>query len=183
MHPKALTEAQRRLVEQNIGLAGYAAARFRDSGKAAGLEWDDLFSISCMGLVCGARRYDPAVSRPGTYLYNCCRGSLLMELRHRRCKCRAGTAHSLDRVIWPEDGDAETFGELLPDKTNVEEEAIANIALQRIMELSTQRERIVAMMYARGLTQIEIAQTLGTTQSTVSRTMSGLRKKALAVLN
>lgn len=182
MHPKALTESQRRLVEQNIGLAGYVAARFRGSGRAAGLEWEDLFSIACMGLVCGARAYDPTISRPSTYLYACCRGALLMELRRSRYKCRAGTVRSLDRVIRLGDDDADTFGESLPDKTNVEEEALANIIMQQILELATSRERIVAMMYARGSTQIEIAQALGTTQATVSRTMSSLRKKAHAVL-
>lgn len=45
---QALTESQRRLVEQNIGLAGCAAARFRRSGKTVGLELDDLFSIACI---------------------------------------------------------------------------------------------------------------------------------------
>lgn len=180
MHPKALTESQRQLVEQNIGLAGYAATRFRGSGKAVGLEWDDLFSIACIGLVYGARVYDPTISRASTYLYNCCRGMLLSELRRRRCRCRAGTVCSLDRPIWP--GDDTVFGELLPDRTNVEEEALANIAMQRIMELSTPRERIVAIMHARGETQVEIAQALGVTQATVSRAKASLKKKALAVL-
>ena len=83
---QALTESKRRLVEQNIGLAGCAAVRFRRIGKTVGLELDDLFSIACMGLVYGAQRYDPAVSRPGTYLYDCCQWMLLTELRHRRRK-------------------------------------------------------------------------------------------------
>ena len=96
---QALTESQRRLVEQNIGLAGCAAVRFRRSGKTVGLELDDLFSIACMGLVYGAQRYDPAVSRPGTYLYDCCQWMLLTELRHRRRKCRAGTVYSLDKPV------------------------------------------------------------------------------------
>ena len=182
MHPKALTEAQRHLVEQNIGLAGYAAARFRGSGRAAGLEWEDLFSIACMGLVYGARLYDPAISRPSTYLYNCCRGMLLDELRRSRCECRAGTVYSLDRVVRLGDDDADTLGELLPDKTNVEEEALANITMQQILELATSRERIVAMMRVRGATQVEIAQALGVTQATVSRAVSSLRQKARAVL-
>ena len=112
MRPKALTESQRRLVEQNIGLAGCAAARFRRSGKTVGLELDDLFSIACMGLVYGAQRYDPAVSRPGTYLFDCCQWMLLTELRHRRRKCRAGTVYSLDMPVVM-GREVVTYGDLL----------------------------------------------------------------------
>ena len=49
---------------------------------------------------------------------------------------------------------------------DVEEEALTNIILRRMMELSTPRERIVAMMYANGATQAEIApKRLGVTRS------------------
>ena len=50
-----------------------------------------------------------------------------------------------------------------------------------MMELSTPRERIVAMMYANGATQAEIARSLGVTRSAVSATMSRLREKTIAV--
>ena len=175
---QALTEAQRRLVEQNIGLAGCAAVRFKDSGKAVGLELDDLFSIACMGLVYGAQHYDPTVSRPGTYLYDSCQWMLLNELRHRRRKCRAGTVYSLDMPVVMGCEDV-TYGDTLLAETDVEEEAIANVILQRMMELSTPRERIVAMMYANGATQAEIARSLGVTRASVSYTMSRLRQKAV----
>ena len=180
MRPKALTESQRRLVEQNIGLAGCAAVRFRRSGKTVGLELDDLFSIACMGLVYGAQRYDPAVSRPGTYLYDCCQWMLLTELRHRRRKCRAGTVYSLDKPVVM-GREVVTYGDLLMADADVEEEALTNVILRRMMELSTPRERIVAMMYANGATQAEIARSLGVTRSAVSATMGRLREKTIAV--
>ena len=43
------------------------------------------------------------------------------------------------------------------------------------------RERIVAMMYANGATQAEIARSLGVTRSAVSAMMSRLREKTIAV--
>lgn len=177
---QALTESQRRLVEQNIGLAGCAAVRFRRSGKTVGLELDDLFSIACTGLIYGAQRYDPAVSRPGTYLYDCCQWMLLTELRHRRRKCRAGTVCSLDKPVVM-GHEVVTYGDLLMADADVEEEALTNVILRRMMELSTPRERIVAMMYANGATQAEIARSLGVTRSAVSATMSRLREKTIAV--
>lgn len=181
MHPKALTEAQRRLVEQNIGLARSVAARFWGFGRAAGLEWDDLFSIACMGLVYGAQRYDPAISRPGTYLYNCCRWVLLRELQRSRCQCRAGTVCSLDEPI-QQGSRVATFGELLEDDADVEEEVLTALAMQRAWESATPRERIVATMYASGATQRDISLSIGTSQTTVSNALHSLRKKVHAAL-
>lgn len=63
----------------------------------------------------------------------------------------------------------------------MEEEALTNVILRRMMELSTPRERIVAMMYANGATQAEIARSLGVTRSAVSATMGRLREKTIAV--
>lgn len=183
MCTQTLTDGQRRLVEDNIRLATFIAKRFTGVMAYTGLDFDDLFSLACLGLCRGAQLYDPAISKPSTYLCRCCETAILHEL----CKIRRrrGIAHvvSLDESIpWFPDAEV-TLGDLLEDKaTDVASDAVAHMALTHVLEEATERELTVLNLYASGMNQTEIAPIVGVAQTTVSRILAKVRRCANEVL-
>ena len=78
-----LTDSERALVTQHVRLAGLAASRTREYGRRVGFEFDELFSIACLGLVKGIRNFDPSISKPSTFLYTCCMREVLRTIRYQ----------------------------------------------------------------------------------------------------
>lgn len=173
-----LTDSQRRLVEENIRLATYVAKRFTGVMECAGLDFDELFSLACIGLCHGARLYDPEVSKPSTYLCRCCETAILQELRKLRRQAQLVKTVSLDAPVGHLENDA-TLGDILEDlNTDVESEAIAHMVLSRIEEEATAQEQTVMQLYASGMRQMEIAPIVGVSQSYVSRILAKMRRRA-----
>lgn len=178
MDAQALTDSQRRLVEDNIRLATFVAKRFTGIMECAGLDFDDLFSLACLGLCHGAQLYDPAISKPSTYLCRCCENAILQELRKLRRQAQLVKTVSLDAPVGHLENDV-TLGNILEDlNTDVESEAIAHMVLSRIEEEATAQELTVMQLYASGMRQTEIAPIVGVSQSYVSRILAKIRRRA-----
>lgn len=178
MRTKALTDSQRRLVEDNIRLATFVAKRFTGAMECTGLDFDDLFSLACLGLCHGARLYNPAISKPSTYLCRCCESIILQELRKERRRMGIARTVSLDAPV-PWNLDAElTLGDVLEAPNTVENEAIAHMALTHVLEEATELEQTALQLYASGMSQTEIALIVGVSQSYVSRILAKMRKRA-----
>lgn len=177
MCAQALTDSQRRLVEENIRLATHVAKRFTNVLKCTGLDFDDLFSLACLGLCYGARLYNPALSK-ASYLYKCCENAILQELRKRRNRNQQARIVSMDASAWFLDTEA-TLGDILEDPdADVENEAIAHMALAHVLGEATERELMILKLYAIGMNQTEIAPIVGISQCHVSRILAKMRKRA-----
>lgn len=57
-----LTDFQRQLAESHIGLARRIAWKYLKACERLGMDWDDVFSIACMGLMRAVRTFDPEKS-------------------------------------------------------------------------------------------------------------------------
>ena len=179
MRTQALTASQKQLVEENIQLASYVARRFTNIMRYTGLDYDDLVSLAYMGLCRGARLYDPERSNPSTYLVRCCETTILQELRKWRTRRGSTQVISLESTAWFLDNPAATLGDVVADKdTDVESEAIAHVALRRVMEESTERELTILKLYNLGMSQSAISPIIGVSQSHVSRIIRGIRRRA-----
>ena len=171
--------AKRRLVEHNLRLVVYIARRFE--GSSTNIE--DLISIGTIGLIkaVGTYRMDKNI-KLATYASRCIENEILM---HMRKISNQKTEVSLDEPI---NMDGEGNELLLSDILGTEEDVIQRpmeeevdiMVLRRAVGDLPEREReIILMRYGmqgrKELTQKEVAQRMGISQSYISR----LEKKIL----
>ena len=174
--------ARQTLVEHNLRLVVYIARRFENTGTSL----EDLISIGTIGLMkaIGTYRMEKNI-KLATYASRCIENEILMHIR----KISNQKAEvSLDEPI-NQDGDGNEL--LLSDILGTGEdeifaplEAAADLTAlrQALGELPGRERELIGMRYGldgqKELTQKEIAQKLGISQSYISR----LKKKILGKL-
>lgn len=178
-----LTDEQRMLVEENIGLARKAAWKYKASCARYGMDWDDAFSIACLGLVRAARSVDPAKGKPSTYLFYGCETELLMELRRRR-----STAHSAFETVSLQepcgrnpDGNEITYADVLEaEGPGVDEAAIGRCTEARMLAVlerkATPTQKRILWMHMQGMPQWQIGEFFGHGQVWACRQLAACRK-------
>ena len=179
--------AKQRLIEHNLRLVVYIARRFENTG----VNLEDLISIGTIGLIkaIGTYRRDKNI-KLATYASRCIENEILMHIR----KIAGQKAEiSLDEPINMDyDGNELLLSDVLgTDEDTVsaplEDDVDLHLLRQALSELPPREREIVLMRYGlegrRELTQKEVAQKLGISQSYISRLekriMQRLRKEIL----
>lgn len=180
-------EAKQLLIEHNLRLVVYIARRFENTG--IGLE--DLISIGTIGLIKGIGTYRREKNiKIATYCSRCIENEILMYIRK--------TAGQRVEVSLEEPINMDYDGNelLLSDILGTEEDIVTgrleddvDLAVLRhaLCQLPQREREIIQMRYGldgyRELTQKEVAQKLGISQSYISRLekriMTRLRKEML----
>lgn len=175
-------EARSVLIEHNLRLVVYVARRFENTG--AGLE--DLVSIGTVGLIKAINTFcaDKNI-KLATYASRCIENEILMYLRKRS---NGRSEVSLDEPL-NVDWDGNEL--LLSDVLGSEEDSVGlelaqkeemRVLHEAVERLSPRERLIVELRYGfsgqKELTQKEVADTLGISQSYISR----LEKKIIADL-
>lgn len=165
--------AKRRLVEHNLRLVVYIARRF----EGASTNIEDLISIGTIGLIkaVGTYRMDKNI-KLATYASRCIENEILM---HMRKISNQKAEVSLDEPI---NMDGEGNELLLSDILGTEEDVIQRpmedavdimILKKAVNELPEREREIILMRYGmqgrKELTQKEVAQYMGISQSYISR--------------
>lgn len=173
--------ARQKLVEHNLRLVVYIARRFENS--AAGLE--DLISIGTIGLIKAISTYRTDKNiRLATYASRCIENEILMHLR----KISGMKAEvSLDEPI-NMDGDGNEL--LLSDVLGtdgdeimrpIEDDVDLCVLRQSLKDLPPREQEIVYMRYGlqgrKELTQKEVAEKMGISQSYISRLEKKIMQK------
>ncbi|MBR6921481.1 MAG: RNA polymerase sporulation sigma factor SigE [Clostridia bacterium] len=166
-------EARKKLIEHNLRLVVYIAKRFENTG--IGIE--DLISIGTIGLIKGVNTFkDDKNIKLATYCSRCIENEILMYIR-KNSYLRAEV--SLDEPInvdW--DGNELLVGDVLgsdPDSVSKGlEEHEERITVKRLVDALPPREKqIIELRFGlrggRELTQKEVADLLGISQSYISR--------------
>lgn len=181
-----LTDAQRTLVEENIGLAKRIAWKYCALCAQYGMDWNDVFSIACLGLMRASRSFDPERSRPSTYLTFCCETEVLQELRRQRSKSRnAFRTVSMQEVCGRNRrGDELYIEDMLVSGEPTPEDAVLDRCLEERVQSAlehktTPKQKRVLSLRMQGLSQNEIARTVGCSQTHVSRIMSQIRRRVM----
>lgn len=173
------------LIERNLRLVVYIARKFESTG--IGIE--DLVSIGTMGLIkaIGSFRSDKGI-KLATYASRCIENEILMYIRkHSQTRCEVSLDEPLN-VDW--DGNELLLSDVLDSgDESVCEQFAANeerIMVRRAVAALEPRERqIIELRYGLTgkpeLTQKEVADLLGISQSYISRLekriIEGLRRK------
>ena len=174
--------AREPLITHNLRLVVYIARKFESSG--AGIE--DLISIGTIGLVKAVNTFSPERSiKLATYASRCIENEILMYLR------KTGSAKmevSIDEplnVDW--DGNELLLSDVLGTENDlvsrgIEEDAEKQLLGSALSRLSPREQTIMKMRFGLGggreMTQKEVADQLGISQSYISR----LEKRILSRL-
>lgn len=183
--------AKQLLIEHNLRLVVFIARRFENTG----VNLEDLISIGTIGLIkaVGTYRRDKNI-KLATYASRCIENEILMHIR----KISAQKAEiSLDEPINMDyDGNELLLSDILGTDEDIVSSALEDdvdlcLLRQALKELPQREREIVLMRYGlegyKELTQKEVAQKMGISQSYISRLekriMQRLRKEILRQTN
>ncbi len=167
------TAVRSQLIEHNLRLVVYIARKFENTG--LGLE--DLASIGTIGLIKAVNTFDPAKKiKLATYASRCIENEILMTLRRSsKLKSEVSFDEPLN-IDW--DGNELLLSDVLGTDGDViyrelEEEVDRKLLRQAIASLSAREKKIVELRFGlfgqKPLTQKEVADLLGISQSYISR--------------
>ena len=128
-HSKELSDVEKRLIENNLGLAAAQAHTFKNSG----FEIQDLVSIGYVGLVKAAKAFNPDFGfQFSTLATICIRREILREVK------KANSHKKEEELTIDIEGvEGEDFWELVPESITDNEKDILRL---RLVEGSTFRE-------------------------------------------
>ena len=177
-------EARQTLIERNLRLVAFIARRY-ESPPTVGVNIEDLISIGTLGLIKAVNtfRSDKNI-KLATYASRCIENEILMYFR----KVSGKQEVSLDEPLNtdPDGGElllSDVLGSDDPPMSQAVEEAEERVALRRAVAALEERERLIIRLRfgldgVREMTQSEVADLLGISQSYISR----LEKKILRKL-
>lgn len=177
-----LTDEQKKLVEDNIPLAYFLAKRISHPH----IEYEDAVQLALLGFCKAARLYDPEKSKFATFASLAAQHIIQMEerkYRHEVAK-QIYEGKSLDSNVleYGCKGDFFPLHEIIPDlKQDTYRQVAARIAIKEVTSFRdslSNRDRTIFDCYVlSGMTQREIAEKLGLSQSYISRLTRGLMTK------
>jgi RNA polymerase sigma factor (sigma-70 family) len=178
----ALTDEQRRLVEQHLHLARAAASRHCGKGGLRFELYDDVFADACLGLTQAALHWRPGGGASfATFARRRIDGAIIDSVRLMQPLSRGEYARGVQRPTFvPIDEpvvDEMTWADVLPDiEPGPEERALGHDVLA-LLDVLPLRYRMIMLLRAIGETQPEIAKRLGITASRVSQLETVARRK------
>ena len=166
-------EARKRLVEKNLRLVVYIAKKFENSG----VNLEDLISIGTIGLMKGVNSFNLEKNiKLATYASRCIENEILMFLRKAQ---RTKAEVSIDEPINTDsEGNDLALGDILGTDNDslfkqVEDNDNRKIVTLAIKNLDYREKEIMELRYGftgkKELTQKEVADKLGISQSYISR--------------
>lgn len=177
-------EARQTLIERNLRLVAFIARRY-ENPPTVGVNIEDLISIGTLGLIKAVNtfRSDKNI-KLATYASRCIENEILMYFR----KVSGKQEVSLDEPLNtdPDGGElllSDVLGSDDPPMSQAVEEAEERVALRRAVAALEERERLIIRLRfgldgVKEMTQSEVADMLGISQSYISR----LEKKILRKL-
>lgn len=176
-------EAKSILIEHNLRLVVYIAKKFDNTG--VGVE--DLISIGTIGLIKSINTFDPDKNiKLATYASRCIENEILMYLRrNNKTKMEVSIDEPLN-VDW--DGNELLLSDILGTDEDIiykdiEDEVERKLLLKAVDKLSERERTIINLRFGLGssngeeLTQKEVAELLGISQSYISRLEKKIMKR------
>ena len=175
-------EGRDRLVEHNLRLVVYIAKRFENTN----VNIEDLVSIGTIGLIKAINTFCPDKNiKLATYASRCIENEILMYIRKISCRRSEISIDEPLNVDW--DGNELLLSDVLGNEEDsvsyaLEQEEDRAVIRNAVKELDPREREIIEMRFGLEgrdeLTQKEVAERLGISQSYISR----LEKKIIAKL-
>ena len=175
--------ARKELIEHNLRLVVYIAKKFDNTG--VGVE--DLISIGTIGLIKGINTFNPEKNiKLATYASRCIENEILMYLRRNN---KTKLEVSIDEPLNVDyDGNELLLSDVLGTEEDIiyrgiESEVEEQLLREAIKKLSGRERTIVELRFGLGtkngeeMTQKEVADLLGISQSYISRLEKKIMKR------
>ncbi len=176
-------EAKATLIEHNLRLVVYIAKKFDNTG--VGVE--DLISIGTIGLIKSINTYNPSKNiKLATYASRCIENEILMHLRRTsKMKLEVSIDEPLN-VDW--DGNELLLSDILGTEEDIiykdmELEVEKKLLKKAVDKLPAREKKIIELRYGltsrdgKELTQKEVADLMGISQSYISRLEKKIMKR------
>ena len=161
------------LIEHNLRLVVFLSKKYENTG----LDLEDLVSIGTIGLIKGIKTYKRDKNiKLATYASRCIDNEILMFLRkNKKIKTEVSLEESLS---FDPDGNELKLEDVLGTEKDVvtkriEEETEKKLMMEEINKLPVRDKEIIVLRYGldgkKALTQKEVAEILGISQSYISR--------------
>lgn len=175
------------LIEHNLRLVVFLAKKYENTG----VDLEDLVSIGTIGLIKGINTFSKDKNiKLATYVSRCIDNEILMYLRkNKRIKSEVSIDASLS---FDSDGNELHLEDVLgtdPDivTKGIEEETERNLMINEVMRLRPRDRDIMILRYGLlghdELTQKEVAEKLGISQSYISRIEKKVIKRLRMLVN
>lgn len=168
-------QAKKQLIEHNLRLVVYLAKKFENTGVCV----EDLISIGTIGLIKGISTFNPEKKiKLATYASRCIENEILMYLRrNNRVKLEVSFDEPLN-TDW--DGNELLLSDILGTDEDViykdlETEVEISLLKKAMLSLNERERQIIELRFGvnrvenKELTQKEVADILGISQSYISR--------------
>lgn len=168
-------QAKKQLIEHNLRLVVYLAKKFENTGVCV----EDLISIGTIGLIKGINTFNPEKKiKLATYASRCIENEILMYLRrNNRVKLEVSFDEPLN-TDW--DGNEQLLSDILGTDEDViykdlETEVEISLLKKAMLSLNERERQIIELRFGvnrvenKELTQKEVADILGISQSYISR--------------
>jgi RNA polymerase sporulation-specific sigma factor len=175
LYAKGSKEARKKLIEHNLRLVAFQAKKFINTG----IDNDDLINIGTIGLIKAVDKYDIEKNvKLATFATVCIENQIRMYLRRNKKHNR--TMSFEEPICINIDGDKLLLIDtLVSDDNIVETEIIKKIRIHEVKNalnlLDDKQKKVIVLRYLEYMTQKEIGNILGISQSLVSR----IEKEAL----
>ena len=166
-------EARNKLIEHNLRLVVFLSKKYENTG----IDLEDLVSIGTIGLIKGVNTYKMDKNiKLATYVSRCIDNEILMFLRKN--KRRKGEVSFEDSLSYDSEGNELHLEDILGTEDNlvtrpIEEELEKKILYTELENLNARDKEIMTMRYGllgkKEMTQKEVAEALGISQSYISR--------------
>lgn len=184
----SLTDAQRRMVEENLGLVGWMLGKLSTGIRASNLPWDDAEQAGRYGLCKAARSWNPDKGAFSTYAAFAIRNEMIAacdttsvtsfgrDTMRKRPELRVHPL-SLDVMLC----EGVCLIDMLADPAAHErlEDYVISKDIIRIFE---DRERFILVRVAAGRSMAETARELGVTRQAIDQTIKRARRKMIGYL-
>ncbi len=165
--------AKQTLIEHNLRLVVYIARRFENTG----VNLEDLISIGTIGLIKGISTYrlDRNI-KLATYASRCIENEILMHIR--KIACQKAEVSLNEPINMDYDGNELLLSDILGTDEDMimrplEEDVDRTLLHQALQQLPRREQEIIQLRFGlngcKELTQKEVAQKLGISQSYISR--------------
>ena len=176
-------EARQVLIERNLRLVAHIIKKYYTQSA----DQEDLISIGTIGLIKGISSFDPTKgARLATYAARCIENEILMYLRKNAAQRGEVSLDEPLNTDW--DGNELLLSDILGTEEdviyrNIETETEKSLLNMAVSRLSPREKKIVQLRYGLGredgeeMTQKEVADLLGISQSYISRLEKKIMKR------
>lgn len=136
---------------------------------------EDLFSVGLVGLLKSVNTYDREKGITfSAYATRVITNEFLLTFRKKRIYA----AFSLDDTKDLGNGEEVSYADMIPSKTDIENEVISRWSVNQVMDRLSDREAsIIDLIFFQEKTQIDVAEEMGISQAQVSRILRNACKK------